>query len=132
MAMNTDFYGNFVLDHKLTLEHQAILEEFAEEEHEAAGVDGKPPTTYCQWRPTEDGAGLEWDGVEKFYYYSEWLGYLIAHFLKPWGYTLNGTVRYDGWTEGVTGTIHVTNNEVVVTRKEVEPNELETWLDTRL
>ncbi len=130
--MDTDFYGSFVLNRPLAPEHQAILEEFAEEEHDRMSIDGKPPTTYCQWKPTEDGAGLEWDGVEKFYYYSEWLEYLIAHFLKPWDYTLNGIVRYNGWTEGVTGTISVTNNEVVVTRRDVDPNEVEAWLDARL
>ncbi len=119
MGLNTDFYGQFVLNRPLTPPHRAILEEFAEEEHDRDGSDGKPPTTYCQWRPTKDGTGLEWDGVEKFYYYGEWLEYLIAHFLKPWGYTLSGAVRYAGWTEGVKGTITVTDNEVTVTREQV-------------
>jgi hypothetical protein len=130
--MNTDFYGKFGFDHPLTAEHQAILAEFAEEEHDRAGSDGKPPATYCQWIPTEDGSGLEWDGAEKFYYYGEWLEYLIAHFLKPWGYTLNGTVQYDGWTEGVTGAISVMDNAVVVTREEVDPGKVEAWWDTRV
>ena len=129
--MDTDFYGNFVLNRPLTPEHRMVLEEFAEEEHDRVGADGMPPTTYCQWRPTENGTGLEWDGIEKFYYYGEWLEYLVSHFLKSWGYTLNGTVRYDGWTEGVTGTIQVTDNEVVVTREEVDPNEVEAWWDAR-
>ena len=123
MGLNTDFYGRFSFDHPLTAEHRTLLKDFAEEEHEdeygLMGMDGKPPTAYCQWIPTEDGTGLEWDGVEKFYYYGEWLEYLIARFFKPWGYALSGTVRYDGWTEGVAGTISVTNNEVVVTREQV-------------
>lgn len=133
MGLNTDFYGQFALDRPLTAEHRAILEEFAEEEHEPSEANAgiQPPTLYCQWRPTEDGTGLEWDGAERFYYYGEWLEYLIAHFLTPWGYTLNGTVQYNGWTEGVTGTIHVTDNEVVITREEVDPNEVEAWLDRR-
>jgi hypothetical protein len=123
MGLQTDFYGQFTFDRPLTAEHKAILEEFAEEGHELdpikAAATGNPPTLYCQWIPTEDGLGLKWDGAEKFYYYSEWLEYLIAHFLKPWGYTLNGAVQYNGWTEGVAGTISVTSNQVTVTREQV-------------
>lgn len=52
------------------------------------------PGLWCQWIPTEDGTAIVWDGREKFYFYTEWLDYLIAHFLKPWGYTLNGTVHW--------------------------------------
>ena len=119
MGLQTDFFGQFTLDRSLTAEHWAILAEFAEEEHDREGLEGKPPTYYCQWKPTQDGMGLEWDGVEKFYYYGEWLEYLIAHFLKPWGYKLSGTVRYAGWTEGVEGTISVTDSKVIVTREQV-------------
>ena len=121
MGLNTDFHGQFTLDRPLTAKHQTILEEFTEEEHEPskADADGQPPNLYCQWRPTADGTGLEWDGAEKFYDYSEWLEYLIAHFLKPWGYVLSGEVRYNGWTEGVAGTIIVANNQVTVTREQV-------------
>jgi len=121
MGLNTDFFGKFLLDRPLATQHRAVLEEFAGEEHEdengKPGGDGKPPTAYCQWIPTEDSTGLEWDGAEKFYFYGEWLEYLIARFLEPWGYTLSGSVRYVGKTEGVTGTISVQNNVVVVTRE---------------
>ena len=120
MGLNTNFHGKFFLDRPLTPEHKAILEEFADTEHEddeeGMGYDAQPPTVYCQWVPTEDGAGLEWDGVEKFYYYGPWLEYLISRFLKPWGYTLSGTVRYVGVTEGVEGTISVQGDQVIVTR----------------
>lgn len=50
------------------------------------------PGLWCQWTPCEDAKGLEWDQGEKFYHEAEWLEYLIQHFLKPWGYELNGTV----------------------------------------
>ncbi len=119
MGLQTDFYGRFAFDHPLAAEHQAILEEFAEEEHEPGEGDDQPPNLYCQWKPTADGAWLEWDGVEKFYDYGEWLEYLISHFLKPWGYTLSGEVSYKGWTEGVAGTVSVEDNQVAVTREQV-------------
>lgn len=116
MGLNTEFYGSFTLNHPLTEEHKVILEEFADTEHEDEaghpGGEGKPPTLYCQWIPTEDGTGIEWDGVEKFYYASEWLTYLIANFLEPWGYVLNGSVPWVGTTLGTKGTLYVRNNVV--------------------
>src|SRR5262245_42947899 len=54
------------------------------------------PSLYCKWISSDDGKGIEWDGREKFGWYWEWLWYLIKHFLKPWGYTLNGSVPYQG------------------------------------
>lgn len=76
------------------------------------------PGLWCQWVPTEDGSGIEWDGGEKFYDYAEWIEYLIEHFLAPWGYVLNGTVTYRGERFGDMGRIAVKDNEV--TREEVK------------
>ena len=70
------------------------------------------PSLWCQWVPTEDGTGIKWDGSEKFYEYIEWLGYIIDHFLTPWGYVLNGTVSWVGEDSGDTGDIIVANNAV--------------------
>ncbi len=72
-----------------------------------------PDSYYCQWMPTEDGTGIEWDGVEKFRHYSEWLDYLISHFLKPWGYVLNGSVQWASIFEPERGTLAVQNNSVI-------------------
>lgn len=41
------------------------------------------PGLWCQWVPTEDGSGIEWDQGEKFYNAEEWMAYLIDTFLKP-------------------------------------------------
>ena len=57
-------------------------------------------------------AALRWNGVEKFYDYAEWLDYLIAHFLAPWGYTLDGTVTWQGEELGDVGRLVVTRNDV--------------------
>lgn len=72
------------------------------------------PSLWCQWVPTEDGTAIEWDGGEKFYAYSEWLFYLINKVLAPNGYTLNGTVIWQGEETGDVGKIHVVNNVVTV------------------
>lgn len=85
---------------------------FAGQEHDASVMDynGKPhgqPGIWCKWVPTEDRAGIEWSGAEKFYDYDDWLRYICAHFLEPWGYTLSGSVTYQGEDPGDRGKVHV-------------------------
>lgn len=70
------------------------------------------PGLWCQWVPNEAGDLLEWDGGEKFYDYVEWLEYLIEHFFQPWGYVLNGVVRYYGEDSDDRGLIRITDNAV--------------------
>lgn len=72
------------------------------------------PGLWCQWVPNEDGTAIEWDGGEKFYDYTEWLAYLVEHFLKPWGYKLTGSVEWQGEERGDFGTIKVTKNKITV------------------
>ena len=70
-----------------------------------------PPSTqpglWCQWVPSQDGTGIEWDCNEKFYHYIQWLSYIIVNFLKPWGYVLNGKVCWRGEDFEDTGAIIV-------------------------
>jgi len=77
----------------------------------------EPPTTqpglWCQWDPSEDGMGIEWNGMEKFYSYIDWLQYLVSKFLQPWGYTLSGSVRWQGEDSSDFGEIVVYNNAIV-------------------
>ncbi|MDF1699611.1 MAG: hypothetical protein P1V36_00435 [Planctomycetota bacterium] len=85
------------------------------------------PGLRCQWVPDtgemrhwREGPDLtacdriQWDGNEKFYCYVEWLEYIIAHFLKPWGYVLNGEVEFQGEDRSDMGLIDVTDNTVSV------------------
>jgi len=59
-----------------------------------------PPSTqpglWCQWTPTDDNKGIEWDGGEKFYHAAEWIEYIIEKILAPKGYILNGSVEAQG------------------------------------
>ena len=73
---------------------------------------GVRPPIYCQWKPTTDGSGIEWDGNEKFYAWREWLQYIVAHFLQPWGYELSGEVRWRGESEDDAGTIYAKANQI--------------------
>jgi hypothetical protein len=78
------------------------------------------PDLWCQWVPTEDLEGIEWDGGEKFYEYVEWLEYIIEHFLRPWGYVLNGSVKWQGESFDDRGLIVVKKNDVGVTEADYE------------
>ena len=57
---------------------------------------------------------LLWDGGEKFYYYVEWLEYLINHFFNKWGVELNGEIDWKGEESDDIGKIVVRGNEVKV------------------
>ena len=60
----------------------------------------------------QDGTAITWNGAEKFYEYDKWIRYLIASFLEPWGYTVNGDVRWAGEERGDVGVISVRRNNV--------------------
>jgi hypothetical protein len=98
-------------------------------EAEASIIDeNRPPKgqpgLYCQWQPTFDGRGIEWNGYEKFYKYVEWLQYLIVNCIDRWGYELNGTVTWQGETESDIGKIIVVKNQIV------QPQDAEAKLKT--
>ena len=139
MGYSTDFYGVFKLNKRLEPEHHAFLKKLSETRRMARNVDpmygiegelyveddeigvvdhNRPPKTqpglWCQWCPTEDGMGIEWDGGEKFYQYVEWLEYIIIVVLKPRGYVLSGEVRWSGEEQGDVGKIIVNDNKVTV------------------
>ncbi len=70
------------------------------------------PGLWCQWTVTDDGAHIEWNGVEKFYNYVEWLEYIVEHFAKPWGRVVSGGVSWQGEEDDDTGVVGVINNTV--------------------
>ncbi|MFE0462336.1 hypothetical protein ACFW1A_24090 [Kitasatospora sp. NPDC058965] len=55
------------------------------------------PSLWCQWEPTEDGTAIAWNGHENFYGSSEWMAYLVDHFLKP-GAHAQGRPGFEGFT----------------------------------
>lgn len=74
------------------------------------------PGLWCQWRPNDTGTAIEWDEGEKFYDYIEWIEYLVAHFLAPWGYRLEGEVYWDGEETDDRGIIRIKDNVVEIGR----------------
>lgn len=79
------------------------------------GINPGMPGLWCQWIPTEENQGIEWDGCEKFYEAQAWLKFIIENYLKPWGYILNGRVKiHFGYREYPfdEGILEVKDNEV--------------------
>ena len=81
-----------------------------------------PPSTqpglWCQWKPFFDDGnfGLEWDGGEKFYYYVEWLQYIIDNFLMSRGIMLTGAISWSGEDPTDNGIINVDTNHITLVR----------------
>jgi len=71
------------------------------------------PGLWCPWVPTEDLTGVEWDGNEKFYEYSDWINYLIEHFLAPWGIRVSGRVLWQGEEDDDFGVLGAASGRVM-------------------
>lgn len=68
------------------------------------------PGLWCKWVPTEECDAIVWNGGEKFYDYVEWMQYLLDHFLKLWGYKVNGEVCWVGEDNEDIGRIVISDN----------------------
>lgn len=117
MGYTTDFDGRINFSRPLTVPEFNELKKFSEYMDRSQNPEGAPDA-YCQWEPTPDGEGLQWDGGEKFYEYTAWLRWLADNWFKPKGIILNGTLRYQGEEIGDVGRIEVKDS--VVTEVELE------------
>jgi len=140
MGYTTNFNGRFELNKELTPKMAQYLRLFSETRRmgrnvdEVFGIQGEffvfgsdfkesnvidqniepstQPSLWCNWTPSEDNHAIEWNGAEKFYYYTEWLVYIINKILAPNGYVLNGIVEWSGEETSDVGEIIVENNKV--------------------
>ncbi len=55
----------------------------------------------CDWMYSFENQSICWNDMEKFYYYVEWLEFIIECVLVPRGYVLNGDAEYckDGFNK---------------------------------
>lgn len=82
-------------------------------ENEKRIKEGKcQPGLWCKW--IIEDKKLVWNGCEKFYYYVEWLQYMINKFFTPWGITLNGEIEWQGDDNSDLGKIVVENNVITI------------------
>jgi len=78
------------------------------------------PSLWLQWviddaQFKNDGKTLQWDQGEKFYYYVEWLEYLIEKIFKPNDVIVSGSVNWRGEEWDDNGTISIDNNNITIT-----------------
>ncbi|MFI2761349.1 hypothetical protein ACH5A3_21145 [Streptomyces echinatus] len=133
MGYTTTFEGQVTVTPPLNPHEIAILRRFADSrrhrrpegpystrdyaynEVERGGYNQPPegqPGLWCDWEPTDDGAGIRWNGSEKFYEATAWMQYLIDHFLKP-GAAAKGQPGFEEFTfdHVVSGVIHAQGDE---------------------
>ena len=70
-----------------------------------------PPRTqfifFLRWTFDETNQTIVWDQGEKFYYYIEWLIYLINNIFHPRGYVLSGEIKWQGEYDNDFGVISI-------------------------
>lgn len=120
MGYDVHFSGQFNLDKPLTHLHWHTLRAFSEERHEGTAFPGY----YCHWIPNDEGTALIHNDSESFSGFADWLTYLIATYLKPWGYTVNGTVTWQGHDVGDYGTLSACENAVQMIAADEERKQL--------
>jgi hypothetical protein len=110
MGYTTEFEGKIAIEPPLDLPLWHQLNDYADGDSHAE--EGTCPGGYCQWVPTKDGTGLQWDGNEKFYNSPEWMKHLIEAFIAPTGRICNGTLFAQGEERGDVWHLIVENNKV--------------------
>lgn len=107
MGYTTDFTGHVSIEPPLNEHEIAYLRRFSESrrmqrqrgpyctgtgpygqdrESDVTDYNHPPvgqPGLWCNWTVSDDGARIEWNGSEKFYYSDEWMRYVIDTFLAP-------------------------------------------------
>lgn len=86
------------------------------------------PSLWCQWIVGDDRRSIEWDRGEKFYGYIPWIIYIIENFLKPWGYVLNGSMKFQGEDRLDGGTFRITDNVVSVSEISSPRRSFQNWI----
>lgn len=113
MGYSTDFYGRVELSRELTASEAQAIRDFAEERHgDNVRHDPQFPGFWCNWEPTKDGRGIEWNGAEKFYDGDAWMQVVIDRFIAPAGIVANGEIRAEGESHGDVWLLRVVDNKV--------------------
>jgi hypothetical protein len=76
--------------------------------------DNNMPKSVCKWIVHDDKKHIIWNWEEKFYYYIEWLDYIIQNILKNNNYVLSGELIAE-WEdiENDISKINVNDNQII-------------------
>lgn len=72
------------------------------------------PSLWCDWCYDPKESVLKWNGSEKFYFYIEWLDFIIKRILEPKKYQLRGEVKWQGEDESDYGVIRVVDGNTIM------------------
>lgn len=113
MGYSTNFKGQIKIDPPASAELIRDVNAFCEKRHgDSINVYKDHPGFYCNWKVSEDGTSILWNGSEKSYDMDTWLPILIEKFFVQNNHILNGTVIAQGEDVGDTWTILVKDNIV--------------------
>ena len=74
------------------------------------------PSCWCYWCPNDTGTKIDMNNkILSFHHHIEWLIYIIENFIKKWGYSMNGSVKWKGDDIFDKGVIRVRNNRIIIT-----------------
>lgn len=80
MGYDTSFEGHVTIEPPLTEVEVTYMRSRFSWRHDQKMSPGAP-NDHCRWEVSSDGARIAWDGGEKFYDATEWLRYLIDHYI---------------------------------------------------
>ena len=114
---NTNYFGNqgeFFININ-------DIEDFGQVKDDTVIDYNQPPYTqpglWLQWivkyDENDNKFRLTWDGGEKFYYYIEWLEYLIENIFKPKNILLNGEIEYTGETSDTPDGVIIVKDNII-------------------
>jgi hypothetical protein len=107
--------AKYGVDGEFYVEESSMFGEHSDKKVKVLNIN-EPPSTqpglWCQWIPTDDYEGLEWDSNEKAYCMEDWIFYIINRYLAPRGYVVNGLVNAYGEEPGDIWAIRVEDNVV--------------------
>lgn len=110
MGYTTTFKGRIEVTPSMPTSLVDEIKQFSEQRH-GGNMTPHPgfPGFWCDIESTPDGTALVWNGNEKSYYMTEWMQYVIDHFLKP-NFIANGVLEAYGEEPGDVWGLRVVDN----------------------
>ncbi len=116
MGYTTEFIGQLEISKPLDDSAVSAIGDLNKISFASENKEGKKlgqPESRCQWVVAPDKKHIVWDGNEKFYYYMEWLEYIVRNILEPKGYMVSGELMAEGEdVQNDVSKITVKNNKI--------------------
>ncbi len=77
-------------------------------------VPENQPSSWCCWKPSKDQLEFVPAIFDSYYSFIPWIQYLVANFIKPWNYSLNGRVKVKSIYDDGIKILSVKDNDISV------------------